>query len=181
MTELELKNKNIANTKCSELIICHRGGDLSAFGKLVSFNSKALYRYLFSLYHNKEDAEDASQEVWMICLKSFGNGAYVERQMFKGWLLRAAKFYFLNMRRGVKFELIFMDVLPDEIVELFEDLDLKETRLVVLMEIVDALPENDFKILYLKYFEKKTGKEIDEALGMAERIASGGFRRFLRG
>ena len=163
----------VENLRDSILIVSHRNGDLRAFGKLTDLHRVELNWFNYKILHNHEDAEDATQEIFIICSNSFSNGKYIEHQAFGGWLKKTASYYLSHIqRRGIVLTVQMEYELPAELIELFEDIDLTEERIEKLMEAVNALSERDVRLLTMRYWEKMSWREIGEALNIDERAAS---------
>jgi RNA polymerase sigma-70 factor (ECF subfamily) len=71
-----------------ELVAAARAGSSSAFEELQSLYSRRLYKRIFSVTRNREDAEDALQDTFLrayVALNSFEG-----RSQFASWLTRIA-------------------------------------------------------------------------------------------
>lgn len=71
-----------------ELVTAARGGSSSAFEELQNLYSRRLYKRIFSMTKNREDAEDALQDTFLrayVALDSFEG-----RSNFSSWLTRIA-------------------------------------------------------------------------------------------
>jgi RNA polymerase sigma-70 factor (ECF subfamily) len=70
------------------LVSAAKGGDLAAFSALCRLHSPRLFRSIWQITRNHEDAEDALQDAWMrafVHLRSFDG-----RAQFATWLTRIA-------------------------------------------------------------------------------------------
>ena len=171
----------VENLRDSILIVNHRNGDLRAFGKLTDFHRLELNCFNYRILHNHEDAEDATQEEFIICSNSIINGKYIERQAFGGWLKNTARFYLSHLLRQHTIITISMSHdLPAEIIELFDDIDLIEQRLHRLMHAVNNLPERDVCLLNLRYTGKLSWAEVAKELHIDENSASGQHAKILK-
>jgi RNA polymerase sigma-70 factor (ECF subfamily) len=82
-----------------ELVARARQGDAAAFGALVDLHRSAVYRAARAALHSHEDAEDATQDAFVIAyqrLASFRGDA-----SFKTWLLTIAWHQAISRRRGL--------------------------------------------------------------------------------
>ena len=60
--------KDAAQQRDMDLIAAARAGSMAAFSELYSVYARVLYRRVFSITRNHEDAEDAMQETMMPCV-----------------------------------------------------------------------------------------------------------------
>lgn len=75
------------STADDELIVQSRGGDLSAFNRLVERYQSAVFSLCVRLLANREAAEDATQETFLSAYRAL---ARFEGGSFRSWLLRIA-------------------------------------------------------------------------------------------
>ena len=86
---------------------------------------------------------------------------------------------FNEFKRKGKLIMVVSDKLPAEIIELFDDMDLNEDRLGILMDAVNDLPERDVRLLMMRYWKKLSWREIGDSLGIDENSASGRHNKIL--
>ena len=177
MTNLEIRIAE--NLRDSILIEKYRNGDLKAFGILTGFHRVELNYFNYSVLHNREDAEDATQEEFIILYDSLNNGKYIEHQVFGGWLKTAARYYLSHLQRKGKLLTIVINELPDPLINLFDSIDLNEEKLEIVLLAVKVLPERDVKLLNMRYWEKQSWKQIGDTFGITENSASGQHSKIL--
>src|SRR5690348_15935488 len=117
------------------LVHAAKGGDVEAFGELVSRYDRQLFRVAQNITHNREDAQDAVQEAF---LKAFENlAAFEEKAKFSTWLVRIVINQSLMKLRKLR---------SANVVSVDEDFDNPEHDAMPL-EISDwkANPERDYK------------------------------------
>src|SRR3974390_265407 len=74
-----------------------RDGDADAFRALVERHSRSVFRLVYRMTGNEQDAEDLVQETF---IKAFRNlGGFEERAHFGSWLYRIAVNCFVDWRR----------------------------------------------------------------------------------
>ncbi len=74
-----------------------REGDADAFRTLVERHSRGVFRLVYRMTGNKQDAEDLVQETFIKAYRSLGG--FEERAHFGSWLYRIAVNCFLDWRR----------------------------------------------------------------------------------
>ncbi len=131
-------------------------------GQLVVDHHQALYRYAFRLAGSSADAEDLTQQVFLIAQQKLAQVR--DAQGVRSWLFTILRNCYLKSRRtrvplaAASIDLDINDV-PDEAVE--RPIDSEQ-----LQRAIDSL-EDDFKIpLLLFYFEYCSYREISERLGI---------------
>src|SRR6476619_7104354 len=83
------------------------GGDRSAFGQLMHRYAGAIYNLAYRMLGSAEDAEDASQEIF---LRAYTRLASFDRQRrFSTWLLSIASNYCIDRLRRRRFAWLTLD------------------------------------------------------------------------
>lgn len=151
-------------TKASE-------GDMVAFEELYKLKSRNILYHAYSILHDFDDAQDASQEVVIVLYKKIKtlNGP----KYFNTWLYSIISKTCKNIIRNkmnkkeifdqTKFENIEEDdndFIPEEVIQN------KELR-SLLIECLEELPQHRKRILHMFYFENMKYEEIAEVMDMS--------------
>jgi RNA polymerase sigma-70 factor (ECF subfamily) len=129
-------------------------------GQLVTDHHASLYRYAFRLAGSAVDAEDLTQQVFLIAQQKLDQVR--DAQCVRSWLYTVLRNCFLKGRRQqspVPAAAVELDInaIPDEVFEC----DVDGER---LQAAIDSL-EDDFKVaVLLFYFEYRSYREIAEIL-----------------
>jgi RNA polymerase sigma-70 factor (ECF subfamily) len=126
----------------------------------------SLYRYIFVSVKNKWNAEDIIATVFIKIIENKHKITEVEES--KNWLFRIAHnaiidFYRKN-NRVIPIE-NFLDVRDDEIG--YENIIIKD-EFVGVKKIIDKLPEDTKKLLYLRFYGGLKFREIAEVSSLPE-------------
>jgi RNA polymerase sigma-70 factor (ECF subfamily) len=78
----------VAEPGDEELVRRYVRGDRAAFGTLVQRHERRVYNLAYRMLGRPEDAADATQEVFLICLRKLGG--FRGRSAFTTWLHRVA-------------------------------------------------------------------------------------------
>ena len=159
-------------------------GNDKAFDVLLSRYQQKLFSYIFFIVRNQEMAEDIFQETFVKAITTLKQGRYAADGKFGAWLTRIAHNLVIDSFRQERNE---NTVSNDEVeVDLFNDADLGddniETRMVneqVLGDVrrlVDALPDNQREVLYMRYYQDLSFKEIAAITGVSINTALGRMR-----
>ncbi|MGD9722388.1 MAG: RNA polymerase sigma factor [Pirellulales bacterium] len=131
-------------------------------GPLVVEHHQALYRYAFRLTGSAADAEDLTQQVFLIAQQKLEQ--LRDARCARSWLFTVLRNDYLKARRqrlplpAASLELDINGV-PDETIE--SEIDSEQ-----LQAAIDSL-DDDFKVtLLLFYFEQQSYREIADTLGI---------------
>lgn len=131
-----------------------------------------IFRYIYQRMDDKELAFDLTSQVFLKAIKNIKKYEY-RGVPFASWLYRIAKselyqsFRDKKSRRTVNLETYHLHDLVDE----FDDKEEKELKKKVLLESISEMKEEDVQILEMRFFEKRSFKEIGEILDITENNA----------
>ncbi len=167
------------------------GGDVESFGVLVDRHQERLIRLCHRLLHDREEARDAAQEVF---LKAFKNaGGWKPRGRVYTWLYRIAVNHCLNRLRRHKVARFFSfgelgprdaddeaefepaDEAPGQQRRLEARRRLRRTR-----ELIGRLPPGQRTVLVLAKFEGLSYRQIAETMGITESAVESRLFRAMR-
>lgn len=146
--------------------------------------SDRLYRLAYSLLGNREEAEDAIQEVYLKLWKMRKTlhqydsvealGIRMTRNQSLDFLRRRQKTREIQKEQsGIQSE---VEKSPSEVLE-------QKERKEILLKLIDQLPEPQRSLVYFRHVEEKDYKEIEELMDMNEnaiRVSISRARRKLR-
>ena len=132
--------------------------------QLVLDHYQAVYRYAFRLTGSEADAEDITQQTFLLAHRKLHQVR--EANKATGWLFAVLRSCYLKShrrRRPISAGQLELDVhdIPDRDVQ-EQDIDRE-----LLQHALDELTEDSRIVLVLFYFEQLTYKEIAEQLGVA--------------
>lgn len=146
-------------------------GDTGAFKYLVEKYQNMVFTLSVKMLTNKEEAEDAAQEVFVKCYRALKN--YNGQASFSTWLYKITYNHAIDIlkKNGDKRHTIeWKSDLEQDMIShnsLDEKIDLKEIQLL-LKEAIHRLSPDDQVIVTLYYFEDLTLREIAEIIGIRE-------------
>ncbi|WP_221566528.1 sigma-70 family RNA polymerase sigma factor [Alkalihalobacillus sp. TS-13] len=146
-----------------ELVKRAQRGDEDAFTEIIHTHKKLLYHVAYRYLHNEHDALEAIQETTFKAYRSIGK--LKDPSLAKAWLLRILTNYCLNEVRKKK-RMIHDEWLIENEEGLSDEFDLNER--IVLKEKVLNLKKNLQKVIFLKYYQGFTTKEIAQILDRPE-------------
>ena len=176
--------ENMQKMTDEALVALYSKGNNQAFDILLERYKDKLYSYIHFSVRNDELAEDIFQETFVKAIVTIQQGRYTENGKFAAWLTRIAHNLVIDLFRQEKNENV---VSNDETeVDLFNDVKLSddniETKLVneqVLSDVrrlVDFLPDNQREVVYMRFYQDLSFKEISEITGVSINTALGRMR-----
>ena len=167
-----------------QLVEMYAKGDNSAFDVLLSRYQQKLYSYILFLVHNEDTANDLFQETFVKAIVTIQQGRYVESGKFSAWLTRIAHNLIIDKYRQDKnANLISNDndecdifnnaALSDITVEMEI---IKEQSLADVERLVKELPAVQQEVVYMRFYQNLSFKEIAEATGVSINTALGRMR-----
>ncbi|OGS21957.1 MAG: hypothetical protein A3J83_00860 [Elusimicrobia bacterium RIFOXYA2_FULL_40_6] len=138
-------------------------GDAQAFDALIHEHSPKAYGLIFSFVYNRQDAQDLSQELWLIVYRSLKSFRF--HSSFYTWLYRIAVNLCIRFLKRKKTAL-----LPDD----FDTVELNHTKVIeskeTLREIygaVNKLPDKQRAVFILRNYQDLPYEEISRIVNIS--------------
>lgn len=153
----------------AELIAHCQQGDTLAFARLVGETQTSVYNLAYSVLHDREEAQDMTQEVYLKVWRALPS--FRGESRFSSWLYRITVNACLNRRRQLRKDLVVVDR-EDSIEGLvaYGGDPLKEAltkeRNEWVWAAVDRLAEKYRLVITLFYQEQLSYQEIAEMLSL---------------
>ena len=171
------------------LVARYSEGDNKAFDELLARYQSKLFNYIFFIVRSQELAEDIFQETFVKAITTIQQGRYTPSGKFGSWLTRIAHNMIVDSYRQERNE---NTISNDEVeVDLFNDADLcddnietqmvNEQTLTDVRRLMDALPSNQREVVYMRYYQDLSFKEIAEITGESINTALGRMRYAIMG
>lgn len=138
-----------------------------------------VYNYIYYRLLNKEITEDLTSEVFLKVIKKYHT--YDEKKASIGtWINRIAANTLIDYYRAKKHELDIEDFEN----YLMEDFDTQRKKLTdevnkAVYEMLSILSDKERELLYLKFYEDKTNREISRILHVKESTVSSRIHRIM--
>lgn len=152
-------------------VISRAQKDPESFGPLYKKYHEQIFRYVYQRMDDEEQAFDVTSQVFIKAMNNLHKYEY-RGVPFSSWLYRIAKselyqsFRDRKARRTVNVESMHMF----EMIEEFEEDDSAENK-QRLVKVLRTLKEDDLQLIELRYFEKRSYREIGEILEITENNA----------
>ena len=177
--------KKYENCTDEMLALQYVDGDVKAFDVLLARNQQKLYSYILFVVRDPEVANDVFQDTFLKVITKLQEGRYTDSGKFSFWLTRIAHNVMMDTYRQQKSE---------HIVEATEDNDLNKLRSEDLLDInreneyvnaqilkdvrhlMDTLPAPQREVVYMRYYQELSFKEISEVTGVSINTSLGRMR-----
>ena len=177
--------KNLHYMTDEQLALSYIDGNNRAFDLLLSRNQSKLYSYIFFVVHNRDIADDVFQETFVKVITKLQEGKYTTSGRFSAWLMRIAHNVIMDWYREQR---------QDRIVEPSADNDLSNLTGNDLFEsnienhfinsqvmddvrrIMESLPAPQREVVYMRYYQQMSFKEISETTNVSINTALGRMR-----
>jgi RNA polymerase sigma-70 factor (ECF subfamily) len=151
------------NLETENLVKKAISGDVEAFGELYTDHVAKIYRYVYYNVHNKERAEDITQEVFLKAWKAIGSCKGKEKT-FSSWLYRIAHNLIIDKLRKYQKQISHEAELPENIRDTADRMEISlEQR--DLLKVIEVLPPNQRQVIVMKFIEGMDNREIAETIG----------------
>ena len=166
------------------LVTLYLEGNSSAFDVLLNRHKDRLFNHIFFIVRSKEVAEDIFQETFVKAIVTLQQGRYTNDGKFAAWITRIAHNLVIDQFRIERNE---NTVSNDETeVDLLNDARLAEgtieNRMVneqVLKDVrmlVDELPDCQREVVFMRYYQDLSFKDIADITGVSINTALGRMR-----
>jgi RNA polymerase sigma-70 factor (ECF subfamily) len=156
----------------SELITLILRGDRNSFRILVERYQQTVFRTCMGYLHNREDAEDLTQDVFIQVYQSLSR--FRGESAFSTWLYRITVNASLNRIRRSPLKMIFEVLdnrsMPAQVINEDdpEKILIGREHAAWLRRAVNSLPENQRTAIILNKYEDLSQKEIAEIMMISE-------------
>ena len=167
------------------LALLYVKGDNRAFDELLNRTQQKLFTYILFVVHDRELANDIFQETFMKAIVKMQQGRYTNSGKFMFWLTRIAHNVIMDNYRLQQNEQI-VDAGADNNLSNIRDnvvLDTcRESEIVneqVLRDVkrlMNALPPAQREVVYMRFYQEMSFKEIAEVTGVSINTSLGRMR-----
>ena len=175
---------NLKKLSDNELLNVYQSGNECALTVLVDRHRQRVFDYINMMVKDRDLADDIFQETFMKAIVTIQQGRYTENGRFQAWLTRIAHNLIIDFFRQCKNENCVSN--DDVEYDLFNDVKLSETTIEMKMVkdqtlddvrlLVENLPQNQKEVVYMRYYQELSFKEIAEATGVSINTALGRMR-----
>ena len=176
--------KTLKEMTDEELVVLYSEGKNQAFDILLNRYKNRLYSYIYFIVRNAELAEDIFQETFVKAIMTIKQGRYTENGKFPAWITRIAHNLVIDYFRQERNENVVSN--DESEVDLLNNISLSEgtveTEIISnqihhdVRHLVKLLPENQREVVYMRFYQDMSFKEIAEVTGVSINTALGRMR-----
>lgn len=176
--------KTLKEKTDEELVVLYSKGENQAFDILLSRYQNRLYSYIYFIVRNAELAEDIFQETFVKAIMTIRQGRYTENGKFPAWITRIAHNLVIDYFRQERNENVISN--DDSDIDLLNNINLSEGTIETTIingqicsdvrELVKLLPDNQREVVYMRFYQDLSFKEIAEVTGVSINTALGRMR-----
>lgn len=176
--------QNLNQMTDDQLAGLYSNGDNEAFNILLDRYNDKLYSYINYIVRNSDLADDILQETFVKAIITLQRGGYSGNGKFGAWLTRIAHNLMIDCFRQerndntVSSDSQEFDVLNDmDLAEnTIEDDMVNNQTLRDVRSLIAMLPDNQREVVYMRYYQDLSFKEIADITGVSINTALGRMR-----
>lgn len=177
--------KNLTEMTNEELAIAYSEGNNAAFDILLQRTKDGVFSYIIYIVHNQELANDLFQETFVKAIGYLKSGRYSVTGKLNAWLIRIAHNVIMDSYRHTKMSNIIdngedndlSNISSENILHMSRETEfVNEQILEDVKHIMNFLPDTQREVVFMRYFQDLSFKEIAEATGVSINTALGRMR-----
>ena len=168
-----------------ELALSYVRGNNQAFDLLLSLNQSKLFSYILFVVHEQDLANDIFQETFVKVITKLQEGRYIDSGKFSAWIMRIAHNVIMDWYRDNRAKNIvetsddndLSNVTGNDITDFnIEDRYVNEQVLRDVKKMMNLLPPTQREIVFMRFYQEMSFKEIAETTGVSINTALGRMR-----
>ncbi|MCR4914952.1 MAG: sigma-70 family RNA polymerase sigma factor [Prevotella sp.] len=167
------------------LALLYVKGNNSAFDELLSRTQSKLFTYIMFVVHDHDVADDIFQETFVKAIIKLQNGQYTDSGKFSFWLTRIAHNAIMDWYRQQQSRHIMepnaendlQNLSMASVLDTFRESELvNEQVLADVKRMMEALPAPQREVVYMRYYQQLSFKEIAAITGVSINTSLGRMR-----
>lgn len=177
-----MENLNLMTDE--ELAIMYVDGDNKAFDLLLSRNQEKLFIYILFVVRDREMANDMFQETFFKVVSRLQQGKYIANGKFSAWLMRIAHNVIMDWYRQQRAQNIVdapkendLSNVGSTLLESSREGELVNNQVMEdVRRMMSHLPDSQREVVFMRFYQQMSFKEIAEATGVSINTALGRMR-----
>lgn len=177
-----MENLNLMTDE--ELAIMYVDGDNKAFDLLLSRNQEKLFTYILFFVRDREMANDMFQETFFKVVSRLQQGKYIANGKFSAWLMRIAHNVIMDWYRQQRAQNIVdapkendLSNVGSTLLESSREGELVNNQVMEdVRQMMSHLPASQREVVFMRFYQQMSFKEIAEATGVSINTALGRMR-----
>lgn len=167
------------------LALLYVGGNNKAFDELLSRTQSKLFAYIMFVVRNEDVANDIFQETFVKVITKLHEGRYTDSGQFTFWLTRIAHNAIMDWYRAQRSEHIIdlgdsndlNNLQGDQVRDSYRESEMVNEQVHDdVRRMMDALPAAQREVVYMRYYQQLSFKEIAEVTGVSINTSLGRMR-----
>ena len=168
-----------------ELALAYMHGNNRAFDELLSRSQDKIFNYIMYVVKDEDLANDLFQETYLKVITKMQNGRYTDTGKFFWWLTRVAHNVIIDYYRAQKSNRIVEPTKDNDLSNLNSNSVMDSNResemanaqvLRDVKKLMEALPEQQREVVFMRYYQELSFKEIAEITGVSINTSLGRMR-----
>ena len=177
--------KNFEAMTDEELALLYVNGNNRAFDELLSRTQSKLFTYIMFVVHDHDIADDIFQETFVKVITKLQQGQYTDSGKFLFWLTRIAHNVIMDWYRQQQArhtvepnaENDLQNLRGASVLDTFRESEIiNEQVLVDVKRMMNNLPAPQREVVYMRFYQQLSFKEIAELTGVSINTALGRMR-----
>ena len=167
------------------LALLYVGGNNKAFDELLNRTQSSLFAYIMFVVRNEDVANDIFQETFVKVITRLQEGRYTDSGKFSFWLTRIAHNAIMDWYRAQRSEHIvdladendLSKLKGEQVMDNFRESELVNEQVMDdVRRMMEALPAAQREVVYMRFFQQMSFKEIAEETGVSINTSLGRMR-----
>lgn len=168
-----------------QLALSYVNGNNQAFDLLLSRNQSKLFSYILFVVHDQNLANDIFQETFVKVITKLQERKYVNSGKFSAWIMRIAHNVIMDWYRDNRAQNIVEATEDNDLSNInsnncldynIEDRYINEQVLRDVKKMMNLLPPTQREIVFMRFYQEMSFKEIAETTGVSINTALGRMR-----
>lgn len=168
-----------------QLALSYVNGNNQAFDLLLSRNQSKLFSYILFVVHDQDLANDIFQEIFVKVITKLQERKYVDSGKFSAWIMRIAHNVIMDWYRDNRAQNIVEATEDNDLSNInsnncldhnIEDRYINEQVLRDVKKMMNLLPPTQREIVFMRFYQEMSFKEIAETTGVSINTALGRMR-----
>ena len=168
-----------------ELALSYINGNNRAFDELLSRSQDKIFNYIMYIVKDENLANDLFQETFLKAITKMQTGRYTDSGKFFWWLTRVAHNVIIDYYRAQKSSRIVEPTKDNDLSNLNSNSVMDGNResemanaqvLRDVKKLMEALPEQQREVVFMRYYQELSFKEIAKITGVSINTSLGRMR-----
>lgn len=177
--------KNLQDMTDEELALSYIDGNNRAFDLLLSRNQQNVFSYIIFVVHDRETAEDIFQDTFLKVIACLQEGRYTNSGKFGAWVMRIAHNAIMDWYRDQSSRCIVKTTKDNDLSNIggediiegnIESAYVNNQVMSDVRRLLDLLPPVQREVVFMRYYQKLSFKEIADTTSVSINTALGRMR-----